>query len=101
MLRKIQRFIALWRNLDAYEHHMAASLRAVNAALEVSTRQAQVLQKAERDLRESEEIWAREIATAQSQEGEYARLMLAYRRWCEKQGCVPTTRDLAEMVDDT
>lgn len=46
---------------------------------------------------ESEGLRA-EVARMNRVASEDAKMLLAYSRWCEKNGCLPTSRDLMDMV---
>ena len=100
---------------DAKLDEAARALEAVNAVLarsrammekaestiKVQSARIRMLERIHEAMRqqwhETAAQWQSAIRDAQTQNVEDARLIVAYRRWCEENDCVPSSADLERL----
>lgn len=98
MLSRLHRFWWLWRNLDAIEAQASQSLTTLTSAQRILQDSQQSLLDTVVGLNAAAEVWRAEVARMGQAANADARLLLAYQRWCLKNGCVPSQTDLSAMV---
>jgi Rieske Fe-S protein len=87
---KLKALPAVWRNMDA----LLLSLALSRAAADQLSANAKLMQEGGRMLAEQQT----EVDRMNRVAAEDAKLLLAYARWCQKQGCPPSSKDLMDMV---
>jgi hypothetical protein len=98
MLARIRRFWWLWRNLATIEAQAIQSLTTLTNAQRTLQDSQQALLDTVVGLNAAAEVWQAEVARMGQAANDDARLLLAYHRWCLKNGCVPSQADLNAMV---
>lgn len=98
MFYRLRRFWWLWRNLDAIEAQAVQSLTTLTSAQRILQDSQHSLLAKVVGLNAAAEVWRAEVARMGRAANDDARLLLAYQRWCLKNGCVPTQADLTAMV---
>lgn len=98
MLSPLRRFWWLWRNLDAIEAQALQSLTTLTSAQRALQDSQHSLLTTVVSLNAAAKVWRAEVARMGQAANDDARLLLAYQRWCLKNGCVPSQADLTAMV---
>jgi hypothetical protein len=87
---KLKALPVVWRNMDALLLSLALSKAAAN--------QLSANAKLMKDGLAMIEAQQAEIRRMNGVAEQDARMLLAFARWCQKQGCPPSSKDLMDMV---
>ena len=93
-LWKARRYIAL------IERESRATMKTIRAVRRQHLDLALTVSRAQKMMATHMTSWQDEIARMEQAAAEDARLLLAYARWCEKNGCVPSRADLDAVVSE-